>query len=98
MPGEPRGAARLSETSAPPALRVHVGRLVLQGAARADERRITASMAAHLAAFVEGAGLDWAAVTRLARVDGGTISSRATPDEIGRHLAHSIIRGLTHDA
>ncbi len=109
-PSPPDGAAR-PRASAPvrrggharqapsnTALRLRIGRLVLDGMSRADERRVTAAMASHLAALIDRTpGLDWSRVPSLGRLDGGTVSSRATPDEIGQHLATRIFGGLMRD-
>jgi len=91
-----RGHARRAPSDT--ALRLRIGRLVLAGMSRADERRVTAAMASHLAALIDRTpGLDWSRVPSLGRLDGGTVSSRATPDEIGQHLATRIFGGLMRD-
>jgi len=77
-------------------VRVHVGRLAVDGLSRGDERRVTSAMGKRLAALVDARpGLDWSAVSNVDRVDGGTVPAGATPAEIGRHLATRIFRGLT---
>lgn len=96
------GIARRDAAPARPArsgrtvLRVHVGRLAIDGLSRGDERRITSAMGKRLAALVDARpGLDWSAVSNVDRVDGGTVPAGATPAELGRHLATQIFRGLT---
>ena len=77
-------------------VRLYVRRLVLEGISPADRTRVTSAMAKRLAELVGGApGFEASAARNLERLDGGTVSTRATPEDIGRHLATRIFGGLT---
>ena len=90
-----RRAGRVPGTASRTAIRLHVRRLVLEGVARADRGRVVSAMAAHLAELIERApAFDWSRAASRGRVDGGTVSSQATPDEIGRHVARQIFTGV----
>ena len=88
-PGRAAPAART-------AIRVAIDRIAIEGRSRADHARAADAFAGALASLADAApGLDWPAATGVARLDAGTVPARATPEEIGRHLAASLLERLS---
>ena len=100
-PVSPAGPVRTPRASRPgraarTAIRVAIDRIAIEGRSRADHARAADAFAGALASLADAApGLDWPAATGVARLDAGTVPARATPEEIGRHLAASLLERLS---
>lgn len=99
----PVPAAKTNGRGAGPAARTNIwiaiDRMTIEGCTRADHARVTAAMARTLARLFDAAPeVDWSAVRAVARLEGGAVPARATPEQIGRHLAARLFRRLIADA
>ncbi len=78
-------------------IRFDIERLTLEGLPRANQKNVIAAMQQRLTDLAgESPQLNWSTLQAPYRIDGGEISSEATSEDIGSHLATQIMRGLSH--
>ncbi len=93
----PSGPIRPSQNSQRTTnIRFHIERVTLEGLPRANQKNVIAAMQQKLTDLAtESPQLNWSKLQAPFRIDGGEISSEATSEDIGSHLATQIMRGLS---
>jgi hypothetical protein len=99
-PVDPRPARVPSAASSPPGrtiVHVHIERLTIEGIARGDRARLTHALRCKLTELIGTMSeRPWRSLPAVDRLDGGVLPVASSPEEIGRHIAGQIVRGLGH--
>lgn len=85
------------QPAAPGGTTVHLNieRLVVEGVSRQDQGRMTRAMERHFTRLAQSAkGFDWQDLSSLERIDARDFPPGSTAEDIGRHVAMEIFRGL----
>jgi hypothetical protein len=74
---------------------VQIERLTIEGIARGDVARLTDALRSQLTELVGTMSEPpWQSLPAVDRLDGGVLPVGSSPEEIGRHIAGQIVRGL----
>ena len=74
---------------------LNIRRLTVEGMSHRNQARMMQAMERELGRLVQSSPvLDWPAVSRLKGIDTSKFPAGATAEEIGRHVASAIFRGL----